>query len=190
MAQRHAYRTGGPDAEPVSLNDGIRHLRLQFADATEGDHVQTVLAQARQLVEDELQRQLITAEWRLELDAFPGDEIILPRPPCQTVEAVQWQDADGAWHDVVDFRFVVSHGVGRALPPANQSWPTGEQAVRVDYVAGYGDGPDDVPGPVKAAILLWASTLYEQPDALTERPLADNPAIDRLLAPYRAGAHQ
>ena len=41
-------------------------------------------------------------------------------------------------------------------------------------------------GPVMAAVLLLVGALYENREAVTDRPLADNPLYVRLLAPYRA----
>ena len=41
------------------------------------------------------------------------------------------------------------------------------------------------PAPVEAAILLRVADLFENREAVTDRPLADNQLFIRLLAPYR-----
>ena len=40
--------------------------------------------------------------------------------------------------------------------------------------------------PIMVAVLLLVGALYENREAVTDRPLADNPLYVRLLAPYRA----
>ena len=39
--------------------------------------------------------------------------------------------------------------------------------------------------PVHAAALMLVGALYENREAVTDRPLVDNKLYDRLLAPYR-----
>lgn len=39
--------------------------------------------------------------------------------------------------------------------------------------------------PVHAAALMLVGALYENREAITDRPLSDNRLFDRLLAPYR-----
>lgn len=78
-----------------------------------------------------------------------------------------------------------------AVAPAG--WPLAPMTWRdrapnpwkIAFSAGYG-GPDDVPAPIKAAILLMATDLCENRDAKTVANLVANPTVDRLLAPYRA----
>ena len=41
-------------------------------------------------------------------------------------------------------------------------------------------------GPVMAAVLLLVGAVYENREALTDRPMAGNPLFERLLNPYRA----
>ncbi len=47
---------------------------------------------------------------------------------------------------------------------------------------------DDMPAPVKAAVLLQAADLYANRERQTERPLTANLTYERLLAPYRVMA--
>lgn len=49
---------------------------------------------------------------------------------------------------------------------------------------------DELPdaGPVMAAVLLLVGALYENREAVTDRPLADNQLFTRLLNPYRKWA--
>lgn len=191
MTRWNAVPLTEPAVEPVSVEEGVRHMRLlSSVSSPEWQHVRDVLAAARQHVEGELRRQLVSADWRLELGGFPSadGEILLPRPPAQSVLAVKWEGRQGGWQTLSDWRFRISNGIGRVLPQAN-GWPAGAEAVRVDFRAGYGDSPQDVPMPIRQAILLWASALYEQPDAQTDSPFTfkENPAADRLLAPHRIG---
>ena len=70
-----------PAAEPVTLGMLKDHARI----STEADeaHIEgLLLPAARQTVENETGRQLITATWKIYLDDFL-DEIVLPHPPCR-----------------------------------------------------------------------------------------------------------
>ena len=44
----------------------------------------------------------------------------------------------------------------------------------------------DMPAPVAAAILLRVADLFENREAVNDRPLYENPTFARLLAPYRS----
>lgn len=56
------------------------------------------------------------------------------------------------------------------------------EAAVLDYL-----DVDELPdaGPVMAAVLLLVGALYENREAMTDRPLADNKLFVRLLNPHR-----
>ena len=183
MSQWNAYRKTPPESLPVTLTAARQHLRLLTND--DDGIVGDILIAACEHVEEYLQRQLVTATWVLELGGFPAGDIDLPRPPFGEVEAFIYTDDDGDEHDVEGYAAYVSNGIGRLVAPA-AGWPSGAKSVRVEYEAGYG-GSADVPAGIKHAVLLALSDLYEHTEAQTERPLAENAALARLLAPFRTG---
>lgn len=97
--------------------------------------------------------------WELRLGAFPpcGEAIRLPYPPCQIVESVEYDDANGDEQTLVegtDYVVIGVEGHNRALvKPIATSWPAASSAaesVRITYTAGY----SDLPGEIKSAIAL------------------------------------
>ncbi|MBD2785515.1 phage head-tail connector protein [Xenorhabdus sp. DI] len=60
----------------------------------------------------------------------------------------------------------------------------------LEYCLCYCDNPawqkaEDIPAPVKSAILLTFADLFEHRTAQSEVTLTDNKAVERLLWPYR-----
>src|SRR3954462_13141 len=86
-----------PATEPLTLAEAKLHLREN--DTTSQDGLIADLARAaRQFVENETGRSLITQQWRLTLARFPafGECIRLGRPPLISVESLKYYDSSGA----------------------------------------------------------------------------------------------
>lgn len=180
-------------AEPVTATEVKATTGLVTADGMD-----TVIAnriiEARQWVEEYLQRALISQTWELALDEFDEDEIELPMPPTASVTSIKYQDTDNAEQTLSTAYYTLNDYV-RAAPAVvvlnhDYAWPSTYvvvNAVKVRYVAGYGASGSYVPGPIKEAIMLivghWMrfQPAIEAGISITRIPLA---ALD-LLAPYR-----
>jgi uncharacterized phiE125 gp8 family phage protein len=178
-----------PEEEPVSLADMKAHLRVEHA--AEDALIEGLILAARQYCEGFTRRSFIEQSWRLSLDRLPeGGEIGLPRPPLVSVDAVRIYDAGGEAETVspqLYFADTVSQP-GRLIftefiaPPGRAAC-----GVEIDFTAGYGPAPEDVPEAVRQAVRLVAAHWYER------RELMDSPAAGRtlpfavagLLAPFR-----
>jgi uncharacterized phiE125 gp8 family phage protein len=143
-----------PADEPLTIVDIVNGLGLAVDDPKIPDLIRT----ARQSLEGEegwLGRALITQTWDLYLDAFPC-EIVLPFPPLQAVTEIAVADSDGVEAILPRTSYRVLKGaIGRIV--ATRSWPwvgAREQGVRVRFVCGYGDGGEDVPAPIRSALVL------------------------------------
>lgn len=198
----HLTLLSPPALEPVSLEEARAHLRLDAAGspATHPDDalVTALIMAARQRIENETGRALIEQQWRLVLDGFPTDNngrIDLPRAPTISVDSVAYVDVDGAAQGFgLESPNVSWRQVGRdaaiLVPAYGVNWPSAraqEDAVTIDFTAGYGDMAADVPAPLKAAMLLDIGLLYEHREAvaggtsLAELPLG----WEALVWPYR-----
>lgn len=179
-----------PAVEPVLLTDAKTQLAI---DDTDSDTVLTRrCTSAREWAENFLQGALISQTWELVLDAFPYGPIPIGRPPLQSVTSIKYLDADGVQQtlDAADYVVDIDSDPGRVYPAYGKSWPSTqsiENAVRIRFVAGYGDAGADVPNPIKEAILIaighW--TNYQSSDeygvTMTRVPFA----AEALLQPYR-----
>jgi uncharacterized phiE125 gp8 family phage protein len=146
-----------PTSEPLTEKEAREHLR--FAGDYETDLILALVAAARRYCETYTGRAFITQTLRLTLDCFPANEILLPRPPLASVTNIQYTDSDGDTQTVDSSTYVVDAAAvpGRIALAYGEQWPTDaiEQiaAVRINYVAGYGDAAD-VPQTIKHAMRL------------------------------------
>jgi len=185
-----------PAAEPLSLEEAKAHLRVDHT--TDDSLIAIFLQAARQDCEEWTQRAFITQTWEVVIDEFPENEILIPRPPLQSVTSVKYDDGAGVEVTLSAAEYTVDTASEPGwIVPTLSGWPAtfdGINAVRVQYVAGYatsGNSPDNladnVPGPIKAAILLRLGQLYEHREDVIAgtTALAVPNGTQFLLRPYR-----
>jgi uncharacterized phiE125 gp8 family phage protein len=178
-------RISGPPELCVSLAEIKAQCRVADEDSDQDALLVGLARSAQDSIEGNagwLGRSLTISQWRLTLDAFPPSEVIvLPLPPCQSVDSLTYIDPDGAEQVITDY---VVYGIGGATPPRlahayGQRWPSTRRqgdAVSVTFTCGYGDH-NDVPESVRAAILLQVHALYDG--------CSNDDAINALLMPHR-----
>jgi uncharacterized phiE125 gp8 family phage protein len=158
-----------PATEPVSLDEAREHLRMLDDDVFDDVYIGALIKAARRDVEHFLQRALITQTWDLYLDELCGGQIILPYPPLQSVTSLSYKATDygstAVYTDWAATNYVVDtvSQPGRIALAYGIIWPViyrEVQAVKVRFVAGYGDA-ESVPEHIKQAILLKIGDLYE-----------------------------
>lgn len=170
-----------------------------------------LIAAATAAVETYLNRALITRTYVANLDRWPHHGaghrhpayanpvaglwrcgprwIELPRAPLQAVGFVKtYDDADVAttWADT-DYYVDTRSTVGRIVLRAGASWPAPTRVangIEIQWTAGMGDNPADVPEDIRLGILIVIASLNEQRgDELTPKGLPE-PAT-ALLGPHR-----
>lgn len=166
-----------PAIEPLDLEE-VKKAR-RFSPTSLDTLFDLWIGAARQEYEEMTGRQLITATWAYILDAFPDDGVIeLPRPPLQSVTSVSYDDGAGP---VVfassNYRVVTPSGVhptrGRIALLNSATWPTltyvGQPgAVTIQFQAGYGNTPGDVPSLVKYALLMLVGHFHKYGEEIQE----------------------
>lgn len=195
-----------PDGFPVSLTEAKIHLREDSSDYD--DEINAFIEAATLYVDGPngfLGRALLEQTWDYYIDSF-SDVIVsasgksfieLPLPPVIEVESVNYVDSSGAEQVLPSSGYVVDlvSQPARIFLAASGIWPsTADQlgAVRIRIRCGYVDGTvspavDDVPGPIKAAILLTIGTLYENRENFVVGTVVNKLpfAAEQLLRPYR-----
>lgn len=182
-----------PSIEPVSLSEMRVQCRVDAADTGEDALLAIYITAARMAAEHELQRALIYKTWELRLDAFPEAEINLGMAMASSVISVQYIDQAGALQVLSPALYALdaSTAPGWLLPADGTSWPATDavaNAVRVQFVAGFGATADSVPANVRAWIMVTAATLYAQREAVDlSGKVVTMPGrfIDRLLDEHR-----
>jgi uncharacterized phiE125 gp8 family phage protein len=181
-----------PVAEPVTLQETKDHLRV---DVTADDAlISALITAARQHIDGVdgwVGRALITQTWDWWLDAFPASEFRVPLPPLQSVGSITYTDENGASQTWASAKYTVDKEStpGRIVPAWGESFPSTRDvpnAVKVRFTAGYGAVGSNVPGPIKAAMLLHIHDLYSNRGTfIIGRSFELSPAAKALLEPYR-----
>jgi len=163
MQELRLELTNKPDDMPVSIDRARQHLRVD--ETSEDQLIADMIDAATRVAQNFTRRQFITATYKLYLDYFPT-EIELPRPPLQSVESIQYYDTDGTLQTLDSSVYTVDNKstVGKVVEAYGQSWPSTRDmvnAVVVEFVAGYGDKEEDVPGHIRQAIRLIVGHMFE-----------------------------
>lgn len=168
-----------PAEEPLSLEEALLYVRQDHT--ADSAVILRQIKAARERCERVTGRQLVTATWRIILDAFPGGSgsLLLPHPPLVSVASVQYVDLAGETQTLSAAAYSADTGrePGWLLPAYGYSWPaTYDQAnaVTIDYVAGYGTA-SQVPAEVREALARCVAHTYGN------RGLTDEDALDRLF---------
>lgn len=172
-----------PETEPLTLEQVRSHLRLSQTD--DDSELSTLwIPAARREIEKAIGVALITQTLRLTLDhfplSFPGHAIELPIGPVQSVASITYYDTDNVLQTVDDEDYLVETTTGRVVPAEGCTWPATFDrpgAVRVNFVAGFGDAAADVPAGLRSAMLIQVREMYEG-NVAGEL----SPTVDRLLS--------
>jgi uncharacterized phiE125 gp8 family phage protein len=131
-----------PDGEPVVATEAIDHLRLE-ADTEEDALIASLVTSAREIIETQTGRALITQTWELTLDRFPcgtvgygaswvrTTQIQLPKPPIQSVTSVKYIDTDGVLQTLASTEYTVDTTSmrGRIVPAWGKVWPSTRDVI-------------------------------------------------------------
>lgn len=176
-----------PTAEPLSLAEAKAHCRVYGAD-DDGLLAGYIMA-ARAHAEVYTRRALMTQTLALTIDGgWPDDQIVLPKPPLQSVSSITYTDTTGAVQTLAadQYRVDATSHEGTIERAYGVTWPSVRDQSRtivVTYVTGY----TQIPEPIRQALLLMVGHFYENREAVivgqapAELPLG----VDALLFPYR-----
>ena len=180
-------RTANPVVLPVSVDEFKTQTRLDYLRPETYPRLVEVATAA---VEAFTRRSLITQEWTLQADSFPGSRtFVLPRGPLQTVTAITYLDPNGLDQTVSTSLYGFAAD-GRVYLLPGESWPTGVYevpgAVTITYVTGYGDQPEDLPHELRHAVMMLAVHYFDAPGATSEKDFKQVPfGLTSLLSPFK-----
>lgn len=160
----HVYVKTAPEVEPVTLAQFKEFARI---DGTSEDvTLELLLSAAVGAVEDYLKKVLIERTLVLAIDWWTSP-LQLPYPPLLSVVEVRTVDEDGvATVYSSDNYMVLTNSMPGLIviktgvtPPINTERYSG--GYEVEYKAGYGKEPTDIPASIKHGILMLATYCYE-----------------------------
>ena len=157
-----------PALEPVTLNQVKTQLKIDLDDDAFDEQIEPLIAAAREWCEGYQNRAYITQTLELALNDWPScRNVRLPRPPLQSITSVSYTDAEEiaeTW-DAANYRMDDYSEPGRLIALSGAVWPSGglssTNPIRIRYVGGYGDNPEDVPAKIKQAVLLLVCYWFE-----------------------------
>lgn len=159
---RSLRRVALPTVEPVTLAEAKAHCHVD-SDA-EDSYLMSLIAAAREYVEETLDCTLLDTVWEAKYDLFPIWEIVLPRPPMKpSAVTVSYRGLEGAQLSFSDFQVDASGVPGRIFPLYEGSWPPvrgDENSVTIRWTAGYGASGASVPATDRHMILLAVGQWY------------------------------
>ena len=166
-----------PSAAPVSLIEAKAHLRVDHDE--DDDSINLLIGAAVGHLDGWtgiLGRCLATQTWRQDYSCF-APVLRLPLEPAASITSIT---DDGEPVASESYSLATDAG-GSVVRFAEGVSLTG--AISVTFVAGY----EDVPAPIKAAILLMVGHWYQNREAVAVGVTVENlpMAVDALLAPYR-----
>jgi uncharacterized phiE125 gp8 family phage protein len=171
----------------VTLDEAKEHLRVLDEDSDA--LIEAYIAAACAHIDGPdgwLGRAIGVQELEVRGAFFGGCRWTLPFPPVIEVTGVTYLDSDGAEQTLATDQYEVR---GREIVPAyGITWPSvrsDRESVRVAYSAGY----DEVPAPIKAAVLLMVGDMFAFRETaavgITIGAIPMSTTVEYLLSPYR-----
>lgn len=170
MRYRSLKRLTQPVVEPVTLAEAKSHCRVDGE--ADDAYLATLIAAAREWVEDYIDRSLVKTQWQMRLDQFPV-EIELPRPPMIAPAAgtpvsliyTVNQTGQTATLSTASYRVDSDSTPGVLRNLYGGTWPSNLDdpgSITVTWWAGYGESGTAVPTRAKHAMLMLIGTWYER----------------------------
>jgi uncharacterized phiE125 gp8 family phage protein len=148
-----------------------------------------LITEAREEIEKQTWRKLLTQTWYYYLDSFPDKNYIeLPFGNLQTVTSIKYKDTDGTETTMtVTTEYLVEtngEGCGRIILPYGVSWPSTtlhpSNPITIEFVCGW-TAAASIPKNIKRAVKFAAEDAYYHGD----RHEVLVKAINNLLSGHR-----
>ena len=181
-----------PVAEPISLDEAKRHLRIDIDETDHDDYLQDLITVAREQVETITWRKLVTQTWYAYLQNWPrGEYIELPFGNLQSVTAIKYTDDDGdesTW-DNTEYIVGTDYQKGRVTLADGYTWPNEtlypSNPIEIEFLCGYGLAVS-VPSRLKHAMKMIMSELFENREtSIIGVSFQEMDTVNNLLSDYR-----
>ncbi len=183
---------------PVTLEEAKKQCEINTAVSRHDDYLLGLIRAATDYIERVTGRDLIERVWYEYFDRFPSGngDIELKKGPVVSIAGITYTNPDASPQQVTVATSV--YGLDNGITPSivylkhNQNWPTVttmHNGVRIEYTSGYSPAGDDdpavnVPEPLKQAIKMIVSDLFEHREHHLEMQTYKNPAVDMLIGEF------
>jgi uncharacterized phiE125 gp8 family phage protein len=169
----------GPAVTPISLAEAKAQMRVESSD--DDAIIQRLIASAVAFVDAQgaLGKAMITQTWGQWLSPNPGT-VYLSLGPVQSVSAIKYYDVDGALQTatLADFNVFGTPNRISVSPKAGRAWPVTQMrddAIKIEYIIGYGSSSTSVPETVRHALMMLVAHWYDMRETATEKQMYDLP---------------
>lgn len=191
-----------PTVTPISIV-GLDLLKQHLQEATDVSDedllIEAYLNAAWSLAESHTWRQFLTAQYLFTLLDFTAQNphrtcgrrranILIPRPPCQSIDSVEYLDGDGELQTLIlaeDFIVDEDGDICSIWPAYGRSWPSVRRnhpnAVRITFTAGYGETLSEMPDVMLHAIRLQVGSWWLNRESIDSRQQYELPAAAKAL---------
>ncbi|MEZ0169924.1 head-tail connector protein [Microvirga sp. TS319] len=182
------------EATPVvTLDEAKGHLRVDHTD--DDAYIRALIGVASVAVADRTDRTIGVREWEWRVSyedmlrrMSPCQRLRIPAPPLLEVLSIKYRDGRGTeqTYPADDYEVIGANAPqgGYIRLKNGRSWPSveaGTEAAVIRFRAGY----EEVPEPIKQAVLLMIGHLYSSRGEMIRQEFIDDPTIKALLAPYK-----
>lgn len=173
--------------EPVTFAELREHLRIEHDE--DDAYLIALVSAARQAAEQHIDGIIADREFTYSIDAF-APSIELPLYPVDPASIeIEYTNTAGATQAHATFDYEQRGQTLHIRPDPGAAWPSTQNvkdAVRISFSAGFAGAHGAIPQNVKHAILMIASTLYDQRRDVTAQTMNLVPMSSQyLLEPYR-----
>jgi uncharacterized phiE125 gp8 family phage protein len=177
----------GPAVEPIALAEMKAYLRVDEDEAAQDDLISGLIKAARLTIEAASRRILIEQHWRVVLDRWPRDGVVLlPLAPLIAVDAIRITDAAGGVSELPDNAFeadALSDPPRIAVSGAPEPGRT-RNGISVALRAGFGTTAEAVPATLRLAIRILVAHWFENRGDVTGEQILPPEAL-ALVAPFQ-----
>ena len=173
---------------PETVEGVKRRLNLSLTDTTHDETLSEEIRAATLQLEVDLNQSFVTTSWRYTTAMFPqdGSSIRIPKRPLLSITSVSYQETDGNYTVVDPSVYSLDVPAREVYLNYGQSWPgqevTTQQAVQIDFDAGYGPAITDVPTLITQAIDLQVCKWFRDPAMEDNDTSRFDAAYERVVA--------
>lgn len=172
--------------ELINVQEAFRQMYILSGSETAEDSAMAnhLIKSVRLTCENYTWRQLVETQYELRLDSFP-DEIILPKPPCISVDSVKYVNGSGTLTTLATSEYQVDLYSEPARIRPVTTFPTPKEqydSVIITFTCGYnGVETESLPDDLKTSMLMLIKYLFDNRDAVA---VSEGRSIDVKELPF------